>query len=244
MPEGPSIVILKEMVCDLHLRRKAVQQAEGYAKIDMDRLVGETVLDFKSWGKHFLICFKDFTVSIHLMLFGSYTVDERKKQNPRLRLVFDTHEINFYVANIKILDKPAEELYDWSGDIMSEHWSPATALKKLKGQPKALACDALLDQDIFAGSGNIIKNEVLFRARVHPMSKVGEIPDKKLKEIIRETHKYAQEFLEWKKAGTLKKHWEAYTKKTCPRDKVPFHKEYIGKNKRRSYYCEVCQEKF
>ena len=31
-----------------------------------------------------------------------------------------------------------------------------------------MVCDALLDQTVFAGVGNIIKNEVLFRTGVHP----------------------------------------------------------------------------
>ena len=46
----------------------------------------------------------------------------------------------------------------------------------LKLQPDTLVCDALLDQDLFAGVGNIIKNEVLFRTRVHPESTIGDLP--------------------------------------------------------------------
>jgi len=63
-----------------------------------------------------------------------------------------------------------------------------------------LACDALLDQHIFSGSGNIIKNEVLFRTRIHPLSLVSKLPTKKLTELIKETHNYAFDFLEWKKS--------------------------------------------
>jgi formamidopyrimidine-DNA glycosylase len=42
----------------------------------------------------------------------------------------------------------------------------AKALKKLRAAPETLACDALLDQTIFAVD-NIIKSEVLFHIRVH-----------------------------------------------------------------------------
>jgi endonuclease-8 len=244
MPEGPSIVIIKETIDALHLKGKVVRQAEGYAKIDMDRLIGQKVTGFKSWGKHFLICFKDFTVRIHFLLFGSYLIDERKKTNPRLSLLFDKHELNFYVCSVVILDEPLSEIYDLSGDILSDKWDNKSAFKKLKTHPEMLATDALLDQDIFAGSGNIIKNEVLFRARIHPLSKIEAIPDKKLKEMIKETRAYAFDFLKWKKEGTLKKHWEAYTKKICPRCKIPFHKVYMGKSKRRSYFCESCQVRY
>ncbi|WP_031529872.1 DNA-formamidopyrimidine glycosylase family protein [Dyadobacter crusticola] len=244
MPEGPSIIILREKIETLNLKGKTVRHAEGYAKIDMDRLIGKKVTDFKSWGKHFLICFEDFTVRIHFLLFGSYLIDEQKKTNPRLTLLFDEHELNFYVCSVVVLDEPLGDIYDFSGDVMSENWDAKAALKKLKARPTTLACDALLDQDIFAGSGNIIKNEVLFRIKVHPLSAIGEIPGKKLQEMVEETRNYSFDFLEWKKENTLKKHWLAHTKKICPRCNIPFHKEYLGKTKRRSYFCESCQERF
>ncbi|WP_353720709.1 DNA-formamidopyrimidine glycosylase family protein [Dyadobacter sp. 676] len=244
MPEGPSIVILRETVEALHLSGKTVRHAEGTARIDIGRLTNRKVTGFKSWGKHFLICFENFTVRIHFLLFGSYYIDDRKKAPPHLSLLFDEHVLNFYTTSIQLIEAPADELYDWSADIMSETWKPAAAFKKLKAKPKVLICDALLDQDIFAGSGNIIKNEVLFRCRIHPLSVAGEIPDTKLKEIVRETRNYAFDFLKWKKEGTLKRHWLAHTRKICPRCDIPFHKEYLGRTKRRSYFCENCQRKY
>ncbi len=244
MPEGPSIVILRKAVEELGLNGKTIRHAEGSTAIDKDRLINQKVTGFRSWGKHFLICFEDFTVRIHFLLFGSYLIDHQKKTEPKLSLQFDQHELNFYASSITLLDKPADEIYDWSGDIMSQYWKPAAALKKLKDKPKMLICDALLDQDIFAGSGNIIKNEVLFRVRLHPLSVTGEIPDARLKEIVKETRDYAFDFLKWKQEGTLKKHWLAHTKTICPRCDIPFHKEYLGKGKRRSYFCENCQQRY
>lgn len=240
MPEGPSLVILKEAIAPF--KGKKVLAADGYGKLDFSAIKGKKITDIKTWGKHLLICFKDITVRVHLMMFGSYRINEQKKTNPKLSLHFAKGEfINFYACNIKLIEEDLDEVYDWSADIMSPHWSGVKALKKLKAHPDMLATDALLDQDIFSGSGNIIKNEVLFRTRVHPKSLIGEIPLKKQKELIAETHKYAFEFLEWKKKGVLKRHWEAYAKKTCPRDKVPFHKEYLGAGKRRTFFCDMCQ---
>ncbi|MCE6987602.1 DNA-formamidopyrimidine glycosylase family protein [Dyadobacter sp. CY323] len=241
MPEGPSIVILKEAIDQLNLEGKVIRHVEGNTKIDKDRLINQKVTDFRSWGKHFLICFDEFTLRIHFLLFGSYLINEQKKTPPRLSLIFDKDELNFYACSVQIFEEPADKIYDWSGDIMSDSWKSANALKKLKANPGMLVCDALLDQNIFAGSGNIIKNEVLFRARIHPLNTVVKLPDKKLKEMVTETRNYAFDFLEWKKEFTLKKHWLAHTKKTCPRCNIPFHKEYLGKTKRRSYFCTNCQ---
>jgi len=240
MPEGPSIVILKELVEPF--TGQTVQAASGNSKkIDFDRLAGQAITAFKSFGKNFFICFDAFSVRIHFMLFGSYLINQRKATPPRLSLQFGDAELNFYACVVQMIDEPLDELYDWSADVMNPAFSEAKALKKLQAKPQLLACDALLDQQIFAGVGNIIKNEVLFRIRVHPLSQVGAMPVEKLKQLIAEAVIYSFEFLEWKKAFTLKKHWLAHTKKICPRDEVPFIKAYIGKTNRRSFYCEVCQ---
>jgi endonuclease-8 len=127
---------------------------------------------------------------------------------------------------------------------MSEHWDPALARKRLRAQPDTLACDALLDQDLFAGVGNIIKNEVLFRIRVHPLSTVGALPAAKLRDLVREARQYSFDFFEWKKAYVLKKHWLAHTKRTCPRCDIPFLKSHLGKTRRRSFFCENCQARY
>ncbi|WP_353619057.1 hypothetical protein [Paracidovorax cattleyae] len=46
---------------------------------------------------------------------------------------------------------------------------------------------------MFAGLGNIIKNEVLFRIRVHPLSPVGALPAARLRELVAQARKYAFE---------------------------------------------------
>ena len=124
---------------------------------------------------------------------------------------------------------------------MNDAWDPSKAKKKLKAIPDTLVADALLDQKIFAGVGNIIKNEVLWRIKVHPKTKVGDLPPKKLSELIKEARNYSFDFLKWKKAYVLKKHWCIHTKKMCPRCKIPAHKEYVGKTNRRTFYCDNCQ---
>jgi len=239
MPEGPSIVILKEEVQPFI--GKKIIEVEGNSKQDIQRLAGQKIQDFKSWGKHFLICFKSFAVKIHFMLFGSYKINEQKDRAPRLRLLFEKGEINFYACSVKFIEKNLDEVYDWKADVMSDAWDPKAAKKKLEEIPDALVCDALLNQNIFAGVGNIIKNEVLFRMRLHPESRVGDLPVKKINELIKEARNYSFEFLDWKKKYVLRKHWLAHTKTTCPRCNTPITKKYLGKTNRRSFYCNNCQ---
>jgi endonuclease-8 len=239
MPEGPTIVILKELVQPF--KGKKILSVEGNTKLNKDQFLNKKVIDFKSWGKHFLICFSKFTLRVHFMLFGSYRINEERDMVPRLSLRFANGVLNFYACSLKLIEEPLDEIYDWSADTLSPEWDGAKALKKLKAKPEMLAADAILDQDIFAGAGNIFKNEVLFRIRVHPLSKIGKLPPKKLRELVEEVHNYAYQFLEWKKKFELRKHWLAHTKKTCPRCHIPFIKEHLGKTNRRTFYCPNCQ---
>ena len=124
---------------------------------------------------------------------------------------------------------------------MNKNWDAKQAKQKLKQHPDMLVCDALLDQNIFSGVGNIIKNEVLFITKVHPKSKVGNLPTKQLNALVKEAQSYSFDFLKWKKADELKKHWLAHTKKTCPRCNIPLQKEYLGRTKRRAFFCNNCQ---
>lgn len=240
MPEGPSIVILKELAASF--AGKKILTATGNAKLDKARLEGERIVAIRSWGKHFLIECDGFALRVHFMLFGSYRIDERKDTAPRLSLGFARgRELNFYACSVRYLEGSLDDIYDWRADVMSDHWDPLLARDKLKAMPDTLVCDALLDQDVFAGVGNIIKNEVLFRIRVHPLSTAGALPAGKRRELIKEARNYSFDFLKWKKAFVLKKHWLVHTKTMCPRCEVPLSRGHLGATRRRSFFCERCQ---
>ena len=240
MPEGPSIVILKEALQGF--KGMKIISVTGNSKQDIQRLAGEKIINFKSWGKHFLICFKNFFVRIHFMLFGSYSINEKiEKRNTRLGLHFKTGDIYFYACSVQFIESDIDVVYDWTTDVMNDSWSAQKAKKKLKEQPETLVCDALLDQRIFAGVGNIIKNEVCYRIKVHPENKVEWLPAKQINDLVKEARNYSFDFLEWKKQFVLKKHWLVHTKKICKRCNIPLIKKYAGKTKRRTFFCTNCQ---
>jgi endonuclease VIII len=240
MPEGPSLVIVKEEL--QQFKGKKIIAIAGNSKIDKERMLNKKLLDIRTWGKHLLLSFKDFSVRIHFLMFGTYRVNEKKDAPPRLALTFSKGEVNFYTCAVKIIEEPLDEIYDWSADVLSDTWNAKAARKKLKALPQILVTDALLDQNIFSGVGNIIKNEVLYRIKVHPKTKVGALPPKKLAELINEARNYSFDFLRWKKEYVLKKHWLVHTKKTCQRDGDKIHKEYLGTTNRRTFFCNSCQK--
>ena len=244
MPEGPSLVILKELLDPL-ITGKKITGASGNAKIDMSLFEGKKVTAVRSWGKHLLIILPDCTIRIHFLLFGTYSIGEHIKRDAqlRLKLSFVSTTIYFYTCAIKVLEGDIDKIYDWEADVLNTNWSAAKARKKLKEMPGVMACDALLDQNIFAGVGNIIKNEVLFRIKLHPEARVKNIGPRKLGALIKEARNYSFDFLRWKKEFTLKKHWLVHTKKTCIRCNIPLIKKYCGKTRRRTFFCNKCQLK-
>jgi endonuclease-8 len=239
--EGPSLVILKEELKPFTGR--TISESTGSARIDHSRLSGKKIKSFKSWGKHFLIEFRDFSIRIHFLMFGSYRINERKDAKPRLQIRFENgDEINFYTTAVMVIEEALDVVYDWSADVMSDAWDPKKARRKLKKSPNVVVSDALLDQQIFSGVGNIIKNEVLFRMHVHPDSTIAGLPPRKLTEMITEARAYSFDFYNWKKLYQLRKHWLIYTKRKCPRCEIPVLKEYTGKTKRRTFFCANCQK--
>lgn len=241
MPEGPNLVMLKQALMPFKGRR--VTGASGYAKnVDPDKLKGNTLKNIRTWGKHLLLVFEDFKLRVHLGLFGSCKINEPVKKNAALHLKFAHGEVNFSIVKVQVIEGPLNKVYDWSADIMSEKWDDKKAIEKLKAKPEMMICDALLDQQLFAGSGNIIKNEALFMARLHPESRCGKIPDEKLHELVKDVIEFSRTFLQFGKNHQLGRHLQAYGLEECPRNHTPFHKENTGKTKRHSFYCEQCQK--
>ena len=239
MPEGPSLVIAKEEMKPFI--GKKVSAVSGNTKTDKGRIRNKKLIDIKTWGKHLLFCFDDFVIRIHFLMFGKYLVNSTRQGDPRLSMQFKNGEINLYTCSVKFIEEPLDEIYDWSADVLSDVWDPKAAKKKLKVIPDTMVTDALLDQTIFSGVGNIIKNEVLYRIKVHPKTKIGNLPTKQLNDLIKEARSYSFDFLKWKKEYTLRKHWLAHTKKTCSRDGDKIVKEYLGKTQRRTFFCNTCQ---
>jgi endonuclease-8 len=124
---------------------------------------------------------------------------------------------------------------------MSPQWDAASTTRSLKLFPDAMICDVLLNQDIFSGVGNIIKNEVLFRVKIHPETHIKFLSNKQIKEIVKDVREYCFLFYEWKKVYQLRKHWQIYKKKKCFNCGGAVTMKHTGIGRRRSFFCTTCQ---
>lgn len=225
------------------ISRKVVAVDGDAHKFDKELLINCPLLNVMTYGKEFLLCFPDMTVRIHFQLFGSYTINERKKGKLRLGLYFNgDQELNFYSCDVSLLTAPLNTIYDWSVEVMHEDWNPANALKKLQAKPKVMIADALLDQSIFAGVGNTIKDELLYDAKVHPESLIENIPKAMLKELTDDCVAKSFQYLDWEKADRPKGFLMVHRQKECPVDHKFLTVKEVGKAKRKSYFCDICQK--
>jgi endonuclease-8 len=214
--EGPSLVILAEEA--RKFVGESVTRSSGSTKlIDVPTFQGRKLTRIRTWGKHFLLCFGKDILKIHFLMFGSYRIDEDKPGAvPRLCLTFPNGHIAFYSCSIRSLSSAAFQSYDWRVDLMSRSWDQPYVVRLLADVKNDQLCDVLLDQNIFAGSGNIIKNEVLFRLSLHPERKLGVLSVRERRTLVDEMRRYSKQFYRWKKKFVLRKHWQIYRKKLCP----------------------------
>lgn len=241
MPEGPSILFLKNKL--QRFKGKTVSEASGYVEMDKSEIVNLKLIDIETYGKNLLFVFKDFFVSVHLGLFGSMLVNKRKKVNASFALHFGESEINFYVAKTKFYKGKPTDHFNFKTDVLKPEFDEDFVLNELQtNQGDKMIGDVLMDQNIFAGVGNIIRIESLYHAKIHPDSLVKSIPEKKLIFLLKMVVDYSEEFLNLLKTDKVKETAMIYGKKICPKDKSELFIEELGKIKRKTYVCLKCQK--
>jgi endonuclease VIII len=248
--EGPSLFLAAQQLQPFV--GKKVLTVSGNSKIGIERLGQQKVLDIFSWGKHLVFQFPSFAMRIHFMLFGTFqaainkkfvTGDYKKKaQQPRLVLTFRNGHIEAYSCSVKYIEsKKAKQEYDFSIDVLSDAWDEAKALKTTLTQNEEIA-DVLLDQTIFAGVGNIIKNEILSLAKVNPKAKANKLPRATVKKLVKLARDFSWQFYEWRKVFQLRANLKIHRKGQCPWCGTKVIREKTGKRQRWAYYCPVCQK--
>ena len=239
--EGPTLLILKEAATPFIGQK--IKDASGTQKLDFDRIIGQSITDLQHWGKHFLIVLEDCTIRIHYLMFGHYYINSRHPQREaKLSLHFKNSEWNNYLCAAKIVEgTDVHNWYDWTVDVMSDEWDPAQARKKLKAAPQTMICDALMDQGLFAGVGNVIKVEALHRCSIHPEELIQNLTPVQITAITDEARAYSFDFYRWELEGVRRKKYCVYRRARCPHCGSRVEKKFTGVTPRSSFWCPQCQ---
>jgi endonuclease-8 len=155
-----------------------------------------TIDKVQSAGKHLLMHFSGgLVLRTHMRMHGSwhiYRPGERwraRKSDMRVLIAtadFEAVGFNIPVAEfIRTRDLATHEALSRLGpDALDPGFDRDEALRRLHLRPSMPIADALLDQRILAGLGNVFKSEVLFSCRIHPFAAVAELDDRKLEHLV------------------------------------------------------------
>jgi endonuclease VIII len=247
--EGPSLLLAKEQLRPFKGQR--VLEVAGNTTIEKERLQGLVVKVIFTWGKHLVFQFPQFALKVHFLMFGTFeadvegvtvTGDYKRPREPRLALRLGNGDIRLFSCSVKIMEeRNLKRSYDFSVDVLHRLWDPEKAMLALRRNLDEEIADVLLDQQIFSGVGNIIKNEILALAGVRPATLVRHLPVKKRRELVELARSFSRQFYRWRKVFMLRKNLRIHRKHKCPVCREKLQRAKTGKRERWSYWCEGCQ---
>ncbi len=243
MPEGDSLHRAARRLQVLVGERVAVETPHPRAAVGRvaERLDGRTLLGVEAVGKNLLLSFEGgLVLRSHLRMSGRWQVREagaRRRGKPWLVLQASEHEAVLW--NGPVLELSARGTRRLGPDILAEPPDLGGMVANLRGQhPSRELGDALLDQRLVAGIGNIWKAESLWHAQVSPWQRLGELSDEELERVLEEAARLMRASLEsgreertiYRRAGRL-----------CPRCGTPIRTRGQGDDNRTAYWCPGCQ---
>jgi endonuclease VIII len=243
MPEGDSLHRAARKLQVLVGERIAVETPHPRAAAERvaERLDGRRLLGVEAVGKNLLLSFEGgLVLRSHLRMSGRWQVRERGQAvRGTPWLVLAGREREAVLWNGPVLELSARGMRRLGPDILVEPPDLAGMVANLRREhPSRQLGDALLDQRLVAGIGNVWKAESLWRARVSPWLALDETTDEELERVLREAARLMRASVEggreeravYRKAG-----------RPCPRCREPIRSRGQGDDNRTAYWCPGCQ---
>ena len=182
MPEGDTVfhtaAILRDALEGKTLTRCGVR-VPRYATVD---LTGERVDEVFSRGKHLFIRVGPASIHSHLKMDGSWRINPTARQNHKIRILLETGDtvaagIDLGILEVLDRDHDQDVVAHLGPDLLGPEWDPTRATANLVKDPDRPLAEALLDQKIMAGIGNVYCSELCFLFGRLPTSPVSALTD-------------------------------------------------------------------
>lgn len=216
---------------------------------------------FRRRGKYLIIGLSGgLSLIIHLRMTGKLVYDPSPGEtlpHERARIRLDRDEAVHFI-DIRTFGKlqlcRTEELSLFLPNLGVEPLEPGFTpeyLEKALARKSAPIKNALLDQSIVAGLGNIYVCEALYRAGISPLREARSLKKRELKAVVRESRMVLAEALavggtsisDYRriddKTGEFQNFLRVYQKKDCPKGH-PL--EVVKQAGRSTWWCKVCQK--
>ena len=182
MPEGDTVfrtaAALREALVGKTLTRCDVR-VPRYATVDLS---GSAVDEVISRGKHLFIRAGAASIHSHLKMDGSWRLSTRGVPAHKIRILLRAGEATaagIDLGVLEILDRTTDQevVAHLGPDLLGEDWDARRAAANLVADPQRPLADALLDQRVMAGVGNVYCNELCFLFGRLPASPVDSVTD-------------------------------------------------------------------
>jgi endonuclease-8 len=244
VPEGDSLHRAARRLQALVGQRVEVETPHPRAAVKRlpERLDGRRLDGVEAVGKNLLLRFEGgLVLRSHLRMNGRWRLERRgaaRVGKPWLVLRGEEHEA--------VLWNGAElELVGPSGaprlgpDILGDPPDFETMLARLRTVPERELGDALLDQRLVAGIGNLWRAESLWEARVSPWRRLDTVTDDELRTVLESAHRLMRTALDGRRPPR-----QVYRRvgRPCPRCGSTVRSSPQGDHARIAYWCPDCQK--
>jgi endonuclease VIII len=245
-------------------------------------VTGRRVESVTAAGKHILMRFsarptpagpseaqsEDLVLRTHMRMNGSWHIYRpgerwrRPRRDMRVLVATENFEaVGFNVPVAEFLRPRALERQDdlrlMGPDLLGETFDAQEALRRFRARPALSIADALLNQRLVAGAGNVYKSEVLFLCGVHPFAAVAAVDDTRVLAILATARTHLQaNVIDPTAAIVTYRGYRRTTRRADPAERLyvygragkpcrkcgtPIEMRAQGPHARLTYWCPTCQ---
>jgi endonuclease-8 len=243
MPEGDTLHRAARSLQALVGERVAVETPHPRAASTLaaERLDGRRLEAVEAVGKNLLLSFEGgLVLRSHLRMSGRWQVLERgTEKHGKPWLVLTGAEREAVLWNGPVLELTRRGTRRLGPDILADPPDLAGMVARLRSEHHRRELgDALLDQRLVAGIGNVWRAESLWRAELSPWLRLDEVTDQELARVLCEAARLmraaldnrAVERIAYKRAG-----------RPCRRCGTGIRSRGQGDDNRTAYWCPGCQ---
>jgi endonuclease-8 len=258
MPEGDALARFARRLAAV-LEGRTVLRAEAHGPGAVPRvelLKGQYVESVEAVGKNLLIRFGNgLTMRSHLRMYGTWHVyrpgEPWRRPPTRARLVLETADalvVNFDAPVVELFETRAEPFHRplaaLGPNLLADDFEVDEVVQRFRDPALAGVTigDAVMDQHVMAGVGNIWKHETLFRCGIYPWRRVRDLSDDELRAIV-ETARQLLRAAAGIVPGTRRPTYFVYGKagRPCRRCGTLLRSAPQGNDVRSTTWCPRCQ---
>jgi endonuclease VIII len=185
MPEGDTVWRTAAALRDALVGRTLTRCDIRVPRFATTDLTGGCVDEVISRGKHLFIRIGSTSVHSHLKMDGSWQVGTRSRPSRaghRIRILLEADDVQAAGVDLGVLElldraHDTDSVAYLGPDLLGADWDPQLAAANLVAEPDRPIAEALLDQRVLAGVGNVYCNELCFISGQLPSAPAGHLAD-------------------------------------------------------------------